>query len=1312
MATQSISVLKEQEITETPLLLFECALSSGEVERWSTHGVVFEGAEYEPRVLRHNVLETRSLSDEGIDTVARVSITLANADGQLSQLERTTGWKGAKLKVRFVFFNLREGTAVSESVVVFRGIANAPEEITESEFRLSFTNRLNLQRILLPEIRIQRRCPWTFPETREQREEAVQGGARGRYSPFFRCGYSPDIAGGVGNLNGGEPFTSCDYTRGQCEARGMFSSDAAGNPTRRFGGIEYLPADIVVRSYGEQGSHVAATVENQARYNDFVPLVYGTAWYEPPVVFARNDGNLTRMEVLLGMGEIEGVVKVMVNGVEVPEGQAGADMTATGWFNVVSTGNRTGDFNYDFTDKSGRPAGDPYGSMAYLSVVVPNRISEGRSLPRVEVLVEGMKVERYAADGTSLGIEFTNNPAWVLLDILRRCGWSPEEIDLGSFARTAEYCSELIPAQDLHGNPTLIPRFQCNLVLRRRRSAADVVRGIRNGSGLYLTYGAGGRLELRPEGGLALQQPEKPDGSNSVEELNGGWPAYEFCDGSMGLSGLARRENGEPTLRFWSRPTADTPNRYSVEFQDAFNEFQQDSLSLVDVGDVLRTGQEVSVRLTALGLPNYNQAARIIRRQLNKGIRGNLYAEFETSVRAVGLKPGDLITLTYLKEGLQRQPFRILKVAAGLNYRRSKLTCQIHDDAWYTDDVEGAGGTVSRRQKRGEVGIPRPLVGSVLDEYGDQQFAITEKASERTVGGVNLLLEVDFQAPAKPELSRAGIPLLSLAAEVDPEGGSLPGDETFYYAVSAVDDDGAESGLSFVVRARTPASSGTNAVRLKQLSFSAGTAGFHVYRGKNPWQLLRIASHVTPAEEFRDDGLTAILAGPPDENYDRARFYWRFEDVPEHAATIFSANTIGSSILQMIADEHAGKVVRITRGRGAGQERSILANDNSTLTVATNWSIVPDATSHFVVAEAGWHFGAEGETGPIQFDVPNRAGATVHVSGRSANALGRECSYELSPLTRWRLGGASGPGFDEDVSGAPTFGLRPTGQGTVELVGVGFADPANIRNIQAGTLTLHYWEELNSPTQFFLAAGLTAEDTVVELTSPGPATVGTLIQIDSEVLVVEEVLDGGLRYEVTRGSHGTWPSALGPGVPVYHLTRKVFVIPFVRDFFGSPASGSFAYPIFLPDVRVAAAEMFVTNTRGNSESTRVSFTGTADQGLRTLSGGQLSLQVEGFLAIESEAAPPLVIEDPHSVRDIFAVVAEAPTGAPVALRLWQDGEVYCELTIPAGERVSSIVPGFGLPPLREKAQLRLEVVSVGQAPGTTPGRDLTVIVRL
>src|SRR5207245_5731350 len=91
---------------------------------------------------------------------------------------------------------------------------------------------------------------------------------------------------------------------------------------------------------------------------------------------------------------------------------------------------RTGGFNGDFSDSSGTPLGDPYGSMAFLSVVVPNRINDGRSLPSVKVLTQGMKLPVYGEDGTPAGLQFSSNPAWVLMDVLRRSGWLLAELDV------------------------------------------------------------------------------------------------------------------------------------------------------------------------------------------------------------------------------------------------------------------------------------------------------------------------------------------------------------------------------------------------------------------------------------------------------------------------------------------------------------------------------------------------------------------------------------------------------------------------------------------------------------------------------------------------------------------------------------------------------------------------------------------------------------------------------------------------------------------------------------------------------------------
>src|SRR5262245_57983236 len=149
---------KELAITETPLLVFDCVLANGTTERWSTHRVTVGGETYEARVLQHNTFEMQTASEQGVDGIPRISILLANADSHFSEIERGTGWKGARLTVGFLFYDLRNDTASTERRVLFQGICNPPEEIRESTFRITATNRMNLQRMILPQVRIQRRC--------------------------------------------------------------------------------------------------------------------------------------------------------------------------------------------------------------------------------------------------------------------------------------------------------------------------------------------------------------------------------------------------------------------------------------------------------------------------------------------------------------------------------------------------------------------------------------------------------------------------------------------------------------------------------------------------------------------------------------------------------------------------------------------------------------------------------------------------------------------------------------------------------------------------------------------------------------------------------------------------------------------------------------------------------------------------------------------------------------------------------------------------------------------------------------------------
>jgi hypothetical protein len=1288
-STSTIFELKEQAVTETPLLLFECTLANGMIERWSTHAATVDGVNYAARVLQQNVFEMQTASAQGVDGIPQISLALANADSHCSEIERAIGWKGARLKASFLFYDLKNQKPASDIAVLFQGICNSPDEIRQATLRLTATNRMSLQRVWLPQVRIQRRCPWRFPATASERAEAVNGGAEGRYSKFYRCGYSAGCAGGMGTMNGAAPFTTCGYTRAECQARGMLP---------RFGGLEYVPPSILVRSSGASSAHVSAALDNTAAYNDVVPVVYGTAWYTPPVVFTRNDGNITRMEVLLGMGPMQGVLKVLVNDIEIPRGIPGFDMTATGWYNVPTLGSRDGAFNPDF------PGADPYGSMAYLALDVPNQVNDGSSLPRVKVLAQGLVLPAYAADGSPAGEQFSDNPAWVLLDLLRRTGWGAAEIDIPSFAAAAAYCDEQIHALDIYGNPISLPRFRCNLALQKRRSAGEVARGIRTAARLMLTYGASGLLQLSVENAIALEQPSKAPWSNSDQTLNGGWPSYEFGDGSDGSSGILRRADGEPSVRVFSRSMADTPNYFFAEFQDELNQYQQDSFSVVNPDDVALSGQEISAALNALGMPNFNQAGRILKLNLDKSVRGNTYIEFDSSVKCIGVRPGDLIAVTYLKEGFQRQPFRVLKVAPATNHRTATITAQIHDDAWYADS-NGQATSADGVGPQGGVGVgtPRPLVGGSLDEDGADVFGIAERLATSSDASVQTELDVTFAPPGSGGHGPAS-PLVSLSAQVD-AGGTLPGGQALYYAVSAVDSDGNEGALSFIVTAMLHNDAST--VTLKGLSFAPGTATFHAYRGNTPARLLRIATGLAPSTQFTDAGLAAQPAGPPDANFDHANFYWRMELQPEFAAELNSANSAGNSLLEMKADEYVGMTARITRGAGAGQERKIVSNSKTDIIVWPAWTTPLDAGSNFVVVESGWQAGGQATNGQAHFAIPNRAGEVAHITGRAANVNNVENAPGLSIVTRYLIGGEGVA--DKAKAPAPLFGFGTGKQGgTVEMSGIGFPSFTNTRSISSATLTLHYWDELSETPQPLLDSLLAADGDTLTLSAPGPALEGSYLQIDAEVLRVKETALDGVQYTVDRGVHGSEAAEHEAGAEVYHLSSRTAIAPFPRQFFGSRYSGGWSYPVDLPDARVASAELFVTNNKGNSPVASACLTHNRHNGLRTLSGGQYTIQVEGFLAVDSAAAPPLVMETSHAVGQIYAVLGQA-ADAEIALALKVNGRAYCTFKFDAYSVVSKTVDGATLPPLMHDSQITLSITSVGR---NAPGADLTVVIAM
>jgi hypothetical protein len=64
--------------------------------------------------------------------------------------------------------------------------------------------------------------------------------------------------------------------------------------------------------------------------------------------------------------------------------------------------------------------------------------------------------------------------------------------------------------------------------------------------------------------------------------------------------------------------------------------------------------------------------------------------------------------------------------------------------------------------------------------------------------------------------------------------------------------------------------------------------------------------------------------------------------------------------------------------------------------------------------------------------------------------------------------------------------------------------------------------------------------------------------------------------------HSSPAAAHATQTPIYGLRSKTVIAAFPPNFFGSPYSGSWSQAVTIPDVRVASADLFVTNRRGNS----------------------------------------------------------------------------------------------------------------------------------
>jgi hypothetical protein len=693
-----------------PWIAYTVTLSNGRIFGFGTatdnitDSVAWQGVAYWAVVADQNLQAMQASNTLGTSSMGSIAISLADADATWWSVEASVGFAGALITADVTYYDTNTNTFASDSRRIFNGICDAATRSGQLT-HLTAVSNYSLTKSIAPPMPIQRNCPKRFPSTYSQRAD----GAGNTLSPYWDCGYSPDISGGVGNYGPNGPYTICAKTPTDCKARGMWQTDAAGRNTKRFGGSQWVPpATWKGESYTDGKTTDGVNTECLAKYNQFVPITFGTTWVKCPCANGVGDPNSSEFEVLCGYGDYTGngvqaisnIQIVLCQNLEVPPSTATTDLLFR-WY-MGTTGNRSGNFHQGGVYGGN---GDPYGSILCLYVVVYSQVAASNTAASVQVLVGARPIPVYSAPGV-FSWQQTDLVAWVVYELIRL--EKPDLyalIDVNSVIAYAQVCGTVIGYTRTDGSAGSHRRYGVAISVEQPVSLSTLIESLKLTGDLMILQnpnGSGFRFVARQS--LADQQPGPNPDSNDLaaypsyraqDNPNGsptgnGYPAYSFDDtnilpGSVNIS--------QDTL-------AKQPTVWQANIQDEDNSWTPDSVREANL-DLYAISQENSIATyNAAGLPNYDQAYRVIKTKMaevsqgnpRKDNKGSWILTWETNAQANHLCTGSLIRFSYLPLAIAPCFLRVEGIGPTADYRTVSLTARYIDDRWYCD---GFGGTQS-----------------------------------------------------------------------------------------------------------------------------------------------------------------------------------------------------------------------------------------------------------------------------------------------------------------------------------------------------------------------------------------------------------------------------------------------------------------------------------------------------------------------------------------------------------------------------------------------------------------------------------------
>lgn len=990
----TIAANKDSALMYMPLLLVEIVFADASTIELSTHplndtegGFQYGGKNYLARVADQQI-SPASVTESYIGLPPSITLRLADADQFLwTNYEKASGkgFKGALLSLRAVLWEADTANFSSDSLLVFSGRCDqATLDGRSGEIILRAASLVNGLRSFLPVVGIQPRCPWVFPTTKPARVD----GALKRDSIHYECGYSPDVldadgAGGTaaarGNyVSGVTPYTDCLYTFEACVARlgnsahvepysvgnsPPIEKDTTGRLTGRFGGIRFDPPAVWGgRDYESGRGTYGQNSGLEQKYQEWVPMLWGTAWVDCPVMQSMGDPNSTRGEFVMCLGEIDDVRLVKCNdtwldrATDITGAQAYALENKLIRWDIVNRGDRDGHCNLD-SIFDGR--GDPYGSIAVGAYVVPKIVASSGNRPNVRALVRGRKIQTpdtsSAADQETWPRAYSESPPFQLLDILTWTGWRLTQIDIGSFRTIDALCTPLVTYTSLTGASSTHARFSASFALTKRRASEDIVTSLlRSFHGIRYIDPVTGLLTLGIKATLAVQQPSAVSGSNDAAAVSSknyagtvtnGFVAYAFDESSIAQDSLQSIDAPAPA------------NRISAVLNDQERFYAESRYTRVDTDDINRMGKEVESSLDVLGLQNFDQAQRILATMLAEGLRGNpqgdtrgtMRFQFQTTVRAIHLRLGHIVKFSWQAYGISDQLFRVESIKPAANWETATLVIAWHSDDWYVDSYGQHADTVYSDNRRNRYERPPypwsaategPITGDSI--YGATEWSFALQPSYQTAAdGTGIArLSIIGKLPVNDYLG--GAPLTFLRGTTATTGGSLAGGDVMYLAVCGYDATGRLSAPSEPITAvEIPSGTSTNTATITIQKWPSSSVGHALFAGKDPNRLTWQSGAATTPATLTLTALTESGYGMPDIEFDRLMVQIKRAI---HSGVLGAAlSAVGTGTLEVLGSGW-------TVNQFAGYDVTLFAKaDNSSLLIA-NFSIASNTGDTLTVS--------------------------------------------------------------------------------------------------------------------------------------------------------------------------------------------------------------------------------------------------------------------------------------------------------------------------------------------------------------------------